>query len=48
MSPASYSTTEAFNKMKNRVSHRKVEVAFDAKAPKCVQNINSYPGKCVL
>lgn len=47
MSPATYSTTDAFNKLKNQTSHNKTEVAFDTKAPKCVQKINKNPGEFI-
>lgn len=45
MSPATYSTTDAFNKLRNHTSHNKMHVSFDAKAPKCVQKVNKNPGK---
>lgn len=38
MSPATYSTTEAFNKLKNKHSHNVAGVLFNAKSAKCVHS----------
>lgn len=48
MSPASYSTTEAFNKLKNKTSHNRAQVSFNARSPKCVQKLGKNPGMCLL